>query len=145
MQKKVFDFYIKNRKFINNWDLVDTSAPYIVGPYVKNRSRKILHTLAKSKSLWDKRIAVLSTFAFIKEKDFADALSISEILLQDKHDLIQKAVGWMLREVGNKSIETEEKFLEAHAASMPRTMLRYAIEKFPPQKKARYMAMKKSA
>lgn len=139
--KKVFDFYVKNTKYINNWDLVDLSAGYIVGGYLKNQDRDILITLAKSKNLWERRIAIISTFYFIRfQKDYKWTFKIAEILLLDKHDLIHKAVGWMLREVGkNISQEKEEIFLKKHYKKMPRTMLRYAIERFDPKLRAHYM------
>jgi len=117
------------------------SAPKISGAYMLDnpKEKKILYKLAKSNHLWEKRIAVLSTFAFIKNNDFDDAIKIAEMLLKDKHDLIYKAVGWMLREIGKKDQETEEKFLKKHCKEMPRTMLRYAIEKFQKNKKEFYM------
>ena len=130
-KKEIYDFYIKNSKKINNWDLVDTSAPQIVGEYLLNQDKKILYKLAKSKNLWQKRIAILATFSFIRKNKFNDTLEISEILLKDKHDLIHKAIGWMLREVGKRNKQVEIKFLIKHAHKMPRVMLRYAIEKFP--------------
>jgi 3-methyladenine DNA glycosylase AlkD len=130
--KEIFDFYIKNFKNVNNWDLVDISAPHIVGRYLFDKSnRKILYKFAKSKNLWEKRISIVSTFAFIRENQFEDTLKIAEILLNDEHDLIHKAVGWALREVGKKDRKTEEIFLKKYYKQMPRTMLRYAIEKFP--------------
>lgn len=136
---KIIKFYLKNRKGINNWDLVDLSAPKIFGEYLLNKDRKILFRFAKSKDLWEKRIAVLSTFTFIKNNDFNDALKIYEILVYDKHDLIHKAVGWMLRELGKIDLKTEEKFLKKYYKTMPRTMLRYAIEKFPEKKRKAYL------
>lgn len=136
---KIIKFYLKNRKGINNWDLVDLSAPKILGEYLLNKDRKILFRFAKSKDLWEKRIAVLSTFTFIKNNDFNDALKIYEILVYDKHDLIHKAVGWMLRELGKIDLKTEEKFLKKYYKTMPRTMLRYAIEKFPEKKRKAYL------
>jgi len=138
-KKKIFQFYLKNTKNINNWDLVDLSAPHVVGNYLLDKKRGVLYKLAKSKNLWEKRISILATYAFIRQNDFADTLKISKILLNDDHDLIHKAVGWMLREVGNRDIKTEEKFLKKHVKNMPRTMLRYAIEKFPEQKRQSYL------
>jgi 3-methyladenine DNA glycosylase AlkD len=140
-KKEIFNLYLKHRKHINNWDLVDLSAPNIVGNYLLDEDRDILYTLAESKSLWDKRIAILATFEFIKNGDAKDTFQIAEILLYDKHDLIHKAVGWMLREVGKRlGRSTEETFLEKHCRHMPRTMLRYAIEHFPATLKKKYMA-----
>ncbi|MDD5178267.1 MAG: DNA alkylation repair protein [Candidatus Nanoarchaeia archaeon] len=139
-KKEIFDFYLKNTKNINNWDLVDLSAPNIIGSYLIDKDKNILYKLAKSKNLWEKRIAIISTFAFIKENSFKDALEISKILIEDKHDLIHKAVGWMLREVGKKNQEAEEDFLKQHYKKMPRTMLRYSIEKFDEPKRKFYLA-----
>lgn len=141
-KKEIFNLYIKNAKFVNNWDLVDLSAPKISGPYLLDKDRKILYKLAKSKNLWEKRIAIMSTCTFIINNDFMDTFNISEILLNDKHDLIHKAVGWMLREIGNKDIKEEEKFLDKYALRMPRTMLRYAIEKFPEKKRLYYLKLR---
>ncbi len=138
-KNQIYKIYLKNTKYINNWDLVDLSAPRIVGGYLLDKNRKILYRLAKSKNLWERRIAVLATFMFIRERQFADSLKISEILLKDKHDLIHKAVGWMLREIGKRNLETEEKFLKKYSQKMPRTMLRYAIEKFPEGKRKKYL------
>ncbi|EKD43188.1 MAG: putative DNA alkylation repair enzyme [uncultured bacterium] len=129
-QKKIFEFYLKNAKSINNWDLVDLSAPRIVGMWLNNKPKDILYKLAHSNNLWQKRIAIISTLAFIREKHFEDTLKIAEILLDDTHDLIHKAAGWMLREVGKKDVVVLKKFLDKHCKKMPRTMLRYAIEKF---------------
>ncbi|HYC79462.1 MAG TPA: DNA alkylation repair protein [Candidatus Binatia bacterium] len=129
-------------KYVNNWDLVDTSAPYILGAYLFNKPRGILYKLAKSKNLWEKRISIISTQYFIRKNDFTDTMKISEILLNDTHDLIHKAVGWMLREVGNRSIKTETAFLNKYAHKMPRTMLRYAIEKFPEKDRIKYLKKK---
>jgi 3-methyladenine DNA glycosylase AlkD len=140
IQKKIFNFYLKNTRTINNWDLVDTSASYIVGEYLQDKNRDILYKLARSKNLWEKRIAVISCFAFIKNEDYKDALKIAELLVQDTHDLIHKAVGWMLREVGKKSRLTEEIFLKKYHKTMPRTMLRYALEHFPEYERKHYMA-----
>lgn len=138
-KEKIAVFYLKNKDFVNNWDLVDSSAPYILGDYLMERDRKIIYMLAKSPNLWDRRISVITTAWFIREEQYADTLNISEILLRDKEDLIHKAVGWMLREAGKKSMETEEKFLKKYSKEMPRTMLRYAIEKFPEEKRLKYL------
>jgi len=150
-KKEVFNFYIKNAKQANNWDLVDLSAPKIVGDYLldKNKSPKsnkrqfdgvkILYKFAKSKNLWEKRIAIISTFTFIKNEEYKNTFKIAEILMNDKHDLIHKAVGWMLREVGKRDLVVEEKFLKKYSKIMPRTMLRYAIEKFPEMKRQKYL------
>lgn len=139
LKKEIVNFYLKNTKNINNWDLVDSSAHHIVGDYLLNKNKTILYKLAKSDNLWEKRIATISTFTFIRHNQFADSLEISKILLNDKHDLIHKAVGWMLREVGNRNLETEEKFLKRHYKNMPHTMLRYAIEKFEEGKRKGYL------
>lgn len=138
-QDKIIKIYLKNLNFINNWDLVDSSAPYLLGSYLLNKKRELLYKLAKSKNLWKRRIAIMSTYAFIKSHQFDDALKIAEILLKDEHDLIHKAVGWMLREVGNRNLEVEKSFLDKHYNLMPRTMLRYAIEKFNPNLKNHYL------
>lgn len=145
-QKKIFMFYLANKAFINNWDLVDTSAEHIVGSYLRTRDKKTLDRLAKSKILWDRRIAMLSTFHYIRHHEFKDALRIATVLLHDDHDLIQKAVGWMLREIGNRSPTHLIRFLDRHAAQMPRTMLRYAIEKLSAKRRSfyRHLAQKKS-
>lgn len=140
-RKRIFNFYLKNTKNINNWDLVDLSAPNIVGDYLLDKKRNVLYKLAKSKSLWEKRIAILATFNFIRNNEYKDTLNISEILLNDKHDLIHKGVGWMLRELGKRvSQDKEEQFLKKYYKKMPRTMLRYAIERFDEKKKKYYMA-----
>ncbi|MBU4332414.1 DNA alkylation repair protein [Patescibacteria group bacterium] len=138
-RQEIYKIYLKNAKNINNWDLVDLSAPNIVGDYLQKRPRDILYKLAKSKNLWERRITVLATFAFIRNNDFTDALKISQILLKDEHDLIHKAVGWMLRELGKRNQGIEEKFLKKYYHKMPRTMLRYAIEKFSEEKRKFYM------
>lgn len=141
-KEKIFRLYLKNTKKMNNWDLVDCSAPYIVGMHLLNGSskdRSILYKLARSQNLWEKRISIISTAAFIRENDFKDTLKIAEILLHDKHDLIHKAVGWMLREVGKRNQRVEEQFLKTHYKTMPRTMLRYAIEKFDEKKRKRFL------
>jgi len=136
---EIFSFYMKNRKGINNWDLVDLSAPKIVGKHLLNKDKSLLYKFASSKNLWERRIAVLSTYEFIRNDDFETTLELAEILLEDKHDLIHKAVGWMLREIGKRDLQTEEKFLMKHYKKMPRTMLRYAIEKFPESKRKKYL------
>jgi 3-methyladenine DNA glycosylase AlkD len=138
-QKKIYDLYLNNTRYINNWDLVDLSAPNIVGNYLMDKSRKPLYTLAKSSDLWERRIAILSTFAFIKQNDHRDSLKIASLLLKDEHDLIHKAGGWMLREVGKRDLATEERFLKQYYRKMPRTMLRYAIERFPEGKRKKYL------
>jgi len=142
IKKQIYDLYLANTQFINNWDLVDLSAPQIVGGYLQDRSRKPLDRLAKSKSLWERRISILATFYFIREGDFADTTRIAEKLLGDKEDLIHKAVGWMLREVGKRDVAVLEEFLTQHCGAMPRTMLRYAIERFPEGKRMKYMDRK---
>src|SRR6185503_15630694 len=131
--------YFAHSRFINNWDLVDGSAPYIVGPFLWNRERRQLYVLAQSTSLWEKRIAILATLYFIRQNDFADALKIAKILLADEHDLIHKAVGWMLREIGKRDVAVEKQFLKTHYRKMPRTMLRYAIERFPESERRAYL------
>lgn len=138
-RKELYEFYVEHIRFINNWDLVDGSAPYIVGPYLLERDRTPLYHWARSTSLWERRIAMLSTFYFIRQNDFADALKISELLLRDEHDLIHKAIGWMLREIGKRDLATEEAFLKKHYQRMPRTALRYAIERFPETTRKRYL------
>lgn len=138
--QKVVDCYLRNTKYINNWDLVDLSSHEILGTYLLDKPRKILYTLARSKNLWEKRIAVISTFAFIRHNDFEDSFAIAELLLHDKHDLIHKAVGWMLREVGKRDQKAEDVFLQKYYRSMPRTMLRYAIEKFSQEKRNTYLS-----
>ena len=139
-KEKIVKFYLKNTKNVNNWDLVDTSAPYILGNYLLDKGRSVLYKLAKSKDLWQKRISIISTYSFIKENDFKDTLKISEILLFDKHDLIQKAVGWMLREAGKKEEKVLISFLDKYYKKMPRTMLRYSIERLDLKQKKFYMA-----
>ena len=136
--KEIYDFYLAHTDRINNWDLVDSSAQ-IVGEYVLDKDRSILRTLAKSKSLWERRIAIVATHTFIKQKDFAMTFKVAELLMGDTHDLIHKAVGWMLREVGKRDQKAEEKFLQKHYKTMPRTMLRYAIERFSVSKRVFYM------
>ncbi len=138
-KKKLYEFYLTNAKRINNWDLVDVSAPKIVGDYLLTRPKKILYQLAKSDNLWEKRIAIVSTWMLIRNNQLNDTLKIAEILLNDQHDLIHKAVGWMLREVGKRDQILLENFLKKYSKKMPRTMLRYAIEKFDKEKRKFYM------
>jgi 3-methyladenine DNA glycosylase AlkD len=138
---KIFKAYLANTKYINNWDLVDLSAPNIVGAFLLDKDRKLLYKLAQSRLLWERRIAVLATFAFIRQHQFGDVLRIAEVLLHDEHDLIHKAVGWMLREVGKRDKGVEELFLNNHAKIMPRTMLRYAIERFPENKRRKFLGL----
>ena len=140
-KKEIFELYLFNAKKnnINNWDLVDLSAPNIPGNYLLDKKRDILYSLVKSQNLWERRIAILATFAFIRAKDFEDTLKISEILLNDSHDLMHKSVGWMLREVGKRDVLVLEKFLKKHYKNMPRTMLRYSIEKFDKSKRDKYL------
>jgi 3-methyladenine DNA glycosylase AlkD len=144
-QARIARFYLANRKAVNNWDLVDGSAPYILGRFLLGGDRAILYRFARSRDLWERRIAIIATFAFIRAGDFADTLAIAKLLLSDTHDLIHKAVGWMLREVGNRAPEAERRFLAEHAAAMPRTMLRYAIEKFPERERKAFLAMGRKA
>lgn len=134
-----FDLYLGNNTHINNWDLVDVSAPHIVGRHLSTRPRKVLHRMATSASLWERRIAIISTFYFIRNNDFDDTLSIAKTLLHDEQDLMHKAVGWMLREVGKRDLSVEEAFLLQHYQDMPRTMLRYAIERFPEKRRQQYL------
>jgi 3-methyladenine DNA glycosylase AlkD len=136
---EIYELYLKNTRFINNWDLVDVSAPRLVGDFLFTRSREPLYTLARSASLWERRIAIMSTFHFIRKADYSDSLKISEVLLGDREDLIHKAVGWMLREIGKSDLPAEEAFLRERYRMMPRTMLRYAIERFPEPKRQMYL------
>ena len=135
----IYRLYLANTRYINNWDLVDLSADRIVGAHLFDGDRTPLRKLALSRSLWERRIAILATFHYIKQGDYEDALTVAELLLRDEHDLIHKAVGWMLREIGKRNQAVEERFLRTHAAKMPRTMLRYAIERFPDGLRRRYL------
>jgi 3-methyladenine DNA glycosylase AlkD len=139
-KSEIFSLYLGNTDYINSWDLVDLTAPYIVGEYLFKKKKALLATLARSANIWERRIAILSTFYFIRQGNSLQTLRIAKILLDDSHDLIHKAVGWMLREVGKRcSLENECLFLDQYASVMPRTMLRYAIERFPEDLKGRYM------
>jgi 3-methyladenine DNA glycosylase AlkD len=138
-QEKIYKLYLRNTRFINNWDLVDVSAEDIIGSHLRYRSKSPLQSLAASNLLWDRRISIIATFHYIKHGEFAETLRIAKLLLKDPEDLIHKAVGWMLREIGKRDHFTEEKFLKAHYKIMPRTMLRYAIEKFPEKLRQRYL------
>ena len=138
-KKKIYELYLENTPFINSWDLVDGSAHHIVGAFLMDKNKASLYRLAKSENLWERRIAIISTFHFIKHDQYQETLKIAKILLTDPEDLIHKAVGWMLREIGKRDGVTEETFLKKHYMKMPRTMLRYAIEKFPEPKRQKYL------
>jgi 3-methyladenine DNA glycosylase AlkD len=138
-QREIYEFYLKNTSRINNWDLVDLSAPNIVGDFCSIEGTEILKLLAKSENIWERRIAILSTAPFIRKRIFGETLAISDMLIKDKHDLIHKAVGWMLREVGKRNQEVLEIFLKDRYKTMPRTMLRYAIERFPEERRKAYL------
>ena len=140
IRRQIYQLYLANTRFINNWDLVDVSAPNVVGAYLFDRSRAPLRRLARSGLLWERRIAIVATFYFIRRNQFDDTLEIAGMLLDDKHDLMHKAAGWMLREVGKRDLAAEEGFLREHCTHMPRTMLRYAIERFAPDKRGAYLA-----
>ncbi|MEW6617356.1 MAG: DNA alkylation repair protein [Patescibacteria group bacterium] len=138
-KERIFKLYLKNYKNVNNWDLVDISAPSIIGDYLLHRPKKILYNFARSRHLWKKRIAIISTLTCIRNNAFDDTCRLAEILLDDEHDLIHKAVGWMLREVGKRDFKKEEEFLRKHYKNMPRTALRYAIERFPEALRKKYL------
>lgn len=140
IRQQIYDAYIAHSAWINNWDLVDTSTPHIMGEHLLNRDRSILHQWVQSNNLWERRMSILATWAFIKKNDFADTLSIATKLLEDQEDLIHKAVGWMLREMGKRDLNALYDFLDQHHTTMPRTMLRYAIERLSPEKKTHYMS-----
>ena len=139
IKTRIYSHYLKSVRHVNNWDLIDLSAPYIVGHYLQDRSRQPLVQLAKSNNLWKKRIGISATFPYIKQREFALTFRIADILLQDEHDLIQKAVGWMLREIGKRDRAILKKFLKTRYRTMPRTMLRYAIERFPAPERRKYL------
>ena len=142
-KQTIVETYLKHTTYINNWDLVDASASYILGDYLFTKKKDLLYKLAKSKNLWERRIAMLTTYYFIKNNEFYDALKVANILLRDQHDLVHKAVGWMLREIGKRSQKTEELFLKKHYLTIPRTMLRYAIERFSKEKRKDYLIKEK--
>ena len=138
-KKLIYDLYLNNTTYINNWDLVDTSAEHIVGAYLSDFDKQPLYDLARPASLWKRRIAVVSTYRYIKNNEFNQTLQIADILMSDEEDLIHKAVGWMLREIGKRDIKIEQDFLKTRYKQMPRTMLRYAIEKFPEKQRQAYL------
>jgi 3-methyladenine DNA glycosylase AlkD len=142
-RKDIYDLYLENIRYINNWDLVDASAEQIIGAYLMDKGKQPLYRLAESKNMWERRIAIMSTFRFIKQNEFSETLKIAAMLLGDREDLIHKAVGWMLREIGKRNLSAEESFLKAHYKQMPRTMLRYAIEKFPETTRQLYLKGKR--
>ncbi len=142
-RKELFDLYLKRTDRINNWDLVDVSAPYVVGGYLFDKPRDILYKLARSKNIWERRTAIVSTYYFIRQGDVADTFKIAEMLLNDKHDLIHKATGGWLREAGKKDLQKLLSFLDKHAATMPRTALRYAIEHLDKEQRSHYLSIKK--
>lgn len=138
-REEIVNTYLNNIGAVNNWDLVDSSAPYILGQFLWDKDKDLLYEMAQTSDLWKQRIAIMSTFYFIKQGQFDDALNIAEILLNHKHDLIHKAVGWMLREIGKRDFDVEYSFLKKHYKNMPRTMLRYAIEKFEPELRQKFL------
>ena len=138
-KNQLYKIYVSSFKYVNNWNLVDVTCPHIIGKHLMDNDRSILYSWAKSDDLWTKRIAIVSTHWFIRKNDLQDTFKIAEMLLNDEHDLIHKAVGWMLREAGKRDLEKEEIFLKKHYKNMPRTMLRYSIEKFPEPKRQKYL------
>ena len=139
-RRRIVDFYLSHTDGINNWDLVDLSAEKILGDYLSDGDKSVLYGLARSQNLWERRIAIMATFAFVKKNEFEHTLRIAEMLLRDRHDLIHKATGWMLREIGKRDLSAEEEFLRKHHRAMPRTMLRYAIERFAPDRRRYWMS-----
>ena len=139
IQSEIFEFYLANTQYINNWDLVDSSSYHIIGPHLYSRDRDILYRLARSESLWERRISMIACYHFIRKQDYSTAIEISSMLLNDIEDLIHKAVGWMLREIGNRDLQVEKDFLAKNYKEMPRTMLRYAIEKFSKEERSKYL------
>ena len=142
-REQIYHLYVNRTRYINNWDLVDCSAEHIVGAHLRSGPRRPLLRLARSRVLWERRIAIIATFHYIKRGDFTDTLRIARLLRDDPHDLIHKAVGWMLREVGKRDRAVEEQFLQLHGKRMPRTMLRYAIERFPPSLRRQYLTARR--
>lgn len=140
-QAEIRERYLANRQYINNWDLVDVTCPHIIGHYALNGDRSILYDLVREDNLWSQRIAIVSTIALIRAGQFGDTFALAEILLPHKHDLIHKAIGWMLREVGKRNADALEEFLHDHIRAIPRTALRYAIERFTPQRRRYYLDM----
>jgi 3-methyladenine DNA glycosylase AlkD len=138
-RKNIYAMYLRNTRYINNWDLVDATAHHIAGHYLMDKTREPLYCLARSEMLWERRIAIIATFHYIRQNRFDDTLKIAGMLIEDPHDLMHKAVGWMLREVGKRDLLAEEQFLKTHYRQMPRTMLRYAIERFPEAKRRAYL------
>lgn len=139
VQQHIYDLYLAHTRCINNWDLVDISAEHIVGAFLLCRDKAPLYRLAASESLWERRIAVMATFHFIRKNEFADTLALAELLLDDRQELLHKATGWMLREIGKRDLPTLESFLKRHYRQMPRVMLRYAIERFPEERRQLYL------
>jgi 3-methyladenine DNA glycosylase AlkD len=141
-RKELFDLYLRRHDRINNWDLVDVACRYVVGVYLADKPRDVLYSLARSQNVWERRTAIVSTWWFIRAGDLDDTFALSEILVDDEHDLIHKATGWMLRYAGDKDRDRLCEFLDRHAATMPRTLLRYSIEKFPPELRAHYLGLR---
>lgn len=141
-REQIYQFYMRQREYVNNWNLVDGSAPYIVGEYLLNSDKAVLFDLVRSENIWERRISIVATAAFIRRHEFETTLKISEILLEDSQDLIHKATGWMLREVGKRDETVLEMFLKQYSVKMPRTMLRYALERMVPEKKKYYLQKK---